>query len=252
MFVAGFFKNFQSEWGYKTALRMTDMLRTKPTPSPEDKTPPRPFHPYVQLAFLLPAAAASLLGLKPALGCLVLFVLWALWVGLPLRPWALRFLPVLSGFGLLALAALSTPAQALRLAVLGLAFAAFATALPFVVPASSLLSPLSRFPPARTLVAFFCFAAKQQQGMAARLQQRFWALKLRGGFLRGRRRGLRLLLEGFFPETFQKADSLAWAMQLRGFKGVLPSPSLPALGLRDIPILLLGGLALLWGFWGAG
>jgi energy-coupling factor transporter transmembrane protein EcfT len=209
-------------------------------------------HPYAQLAFLLPAAAASLLGVKPALGCLGLFALWALWVGLPLRPWALRFLPALSGFGLLALAALYTPAQALRLAVVGAAIAAFATALPCVVPLSAFLAPLSRIASARALVAFFCFTAKHMQGMAARLQQRFWALKLRGGLRRGRWRGLGLLLEGFLPEVFHRADSLAWAMQLRGFRGVLPSPELPRLQLRDVPPLLLGVCALLLAYGGTG
>ena len=208
-------------------------------------------HPYAQLAFLLPAAATSLLGPKPALGCLGLFVLWALWVGLPFKAWALRFLPVLSGFGLLALSALFTPVQALRLALVGAAFAAFATALPCVMPLSALLAPLGRFAPARSLVAFFSFTAKHLQGMAERLQQRLWALQLRGGLRRGRPRGLRLLLEGFLPETFLKADTLAWAMQLRGFRGLLPRPELPRFGLGDSPALLLGVAALLVGHWGA-
>jgi len=207
--------------------------------------------PYVQLAFLLPAAAASLLGPQPALGCLGLFALWALWVRLPLKTWAMRFLPVLSGFGLLALAALFNPMQALRLAVVGIAVAAFATALPCVVPLSALLAPLSRFAPARPLVVFFSFVAQHLQGMAARLAQRFWALKLRGGLQRGRFRGLRLLLEGFLPEVFHRADQLAWAMQLRGFRGLIPAPQLPRLGLYDIPPLLLGVLALLLGYGGA-
>jgi len=209
-------------------------------------------HPYAQLAFLLPAAASSLLGPKAALGCLGLFLLWALWVGLPLKPWALRFVPVLSGFGLLALAALFTPLQALRLALMGIAVAAFATALPFVVPLSALLAPLSRLEYARPLVVFFCFTAKHLQGMAARLGQRFWALRLRGGLQKSRWRGLRLLLVGFLPELFGKADSLALAMQLRGFRGVLPAPALPRLGLKDSPALFLGALALLVGWGGAG
>jgi hypothetical protein len=211
-----------------------------------------PYNPYAQLVFLLSAAATSLLGAKPALGCLALFVLWAFWTKLPLRPWALRFFPVLSGFGLLALSALASPVQALKLAVVGLALAAFATALPCVVPASAVLSPLSRLPAARGLVAFFCFAAKHMQGMAARLQQRFWALKLRGGMRRGRWRGLGLLLEGFLPALFAKADCLAWAMQLRGFRGLLPSPSFSWPALRDAPALLLGLCAVLLGHWGAG
>jgi len=214
--------------------------------------PRRRCHPYAQLAFLLPAAATSVLGPKPALGCLGLFALWALWVGLPLRPWALRFLPALSGFGLLALSALFVPAQAVRLAVVGAAIAALAAALPFVVPLSCLLAPFSRAAWARPLVVFFCFVAKHLQGMAVRLGQRFWALQLRGGLQQGRWRGLRLLLEGFLPEVFYKADKLAWAMQLRGFGGRLPSPTLPRLGWVDSPALLLGGCALLLGYWGGG
>ncbi|MCL2012856.1 MAG: hypothetical protein FWG75_08735 [Cystobacterineae bacterium] len=209
-----------------------------------------PHHPYAQLVFVLPAVVASMLGTKPALGCLGLFALWALWLRLPLRRWALRFFPALSGLGLLALLALSSPVEALRLAVMGAAIAAFATALPFVIPLSALLAPLSRLPFARPLVVFFSFAAKHMQGMAARLQQRFWAVKLRGGFSQSRWRGLRLLFMGFLPELFQKADKLAWAMQLRGFQGRLASPVLPKLGLRDSPALLLGLGAFLLGLWG--
>lgn len=212
---------------------------------------PPPRHPYVQLAFLLPAAAASLLGPMSALACLALFLPWALWARLPLKRWALRFFPALSGFGLLALLALSSPAQALRLAAIGAAVAAFAAALPLVVPLSTVLSPLSRMPPARSLVVFFSFTAKHMQGMAARLQQRFWALQLRGGFSRGARRGVSLLFIGLLPEVFQKADTLAWAMQLRGFRGLMPSPGLGWPRLGDSPALLLGLGAVLLGLWGA-
>ncbi|MCL2314269.1 MAG: energy-coupling factor transporter transmembrane protein EcfT [Proteobacteria bacterium] len=214
--------------------------------------PPHVRHPYAQLAFLLPATTASLLGPMPALGCLALFIPWALWVHLPLKRWASRFLPALSGFGLLALLALSSPWGALQLATIGAAVAAFSTALPLVVPLSAVLSPLGRLPHARSLVIFFCFTAKHMQGMAIRLQQRFWALQLRGGFARRRWRGIRLLLVGFLPEVFQKADTLAWAMQLRGFQGLLPPPTLPAFGLRETPPIWLGLGAIGWALWGAG
>jgi cobalt/nickel transport system permease protein len=170
---------------------------------------------------------------------------------LSLGAFTLRLLPILSGFAFLLLLLPLAPGPVLEVSLRGLGLSAAFVVLGAVTSWSALLAALQGFGLPPTAVAFLVILGRHGAGVVAEVRHAHGALTTRGGFDRAANlgRSTATLLARVLDRALHRADQVAHALELRGFRGRLPD--LPGWRPRRSELahyalaLLLGALAFL-------
>lgn len=183
--------------------------------------------PRTALVVSIAAGAAGLASGRGALLALAALALEALVAGVRPRALALRLLPLVAGLaGLLLLLPLA-PGPVLDVTLRGLAVSAATVVLGAVASWSGILAGLQGLGLPRTAVAFLVILARHAAGVAAEARHAHQALTTRGGYDHARSlgRSTAVLLARVLDRAFHRADQVAQALELRGFRGRVPGLS---------------------------
>lgn len=179
------------------------------------------------LLLSLVSAAAALSSLRGALIALVALGLAALAARVDPRALALRLVPLLSGLAVLLVLLPLAPRPVLDVGVRGFAVGTAVVVLVAVVAWSDVIGALQGAGAPPSAVAFLVILARHSEGLAEETRHAYAALATRGGFDRpsnlGRSSGI--LVARILDRAFLRADRVAWALELRGFRGRVASLS---------------------------
>jgi hypothetical protein len=175
------------------------------------------------LVSLLAGAAglASPRGAALALGALGLEAALA---GVGPRALALRLLPLLSAFAVFLLLLPLAPGPVLDVSLRGLAVSAATVVLGAVASWSRVVAALQAAGLLRTAVAFLVILGRHAAGVAEEARHAHHALATRRGYDRPRNlgRSTAALLARVLDRALHRADQVAHALELRGFRGCVP------------------------------
>jgi energy-coupling factor transporter transmembrane protein EcfT len=168
------------------------------------------------------AALASSPGALVALGAVGLEALVA---GVAWRALALRLIPLASGFALLLVLLPLAPGPVLDVSLKGLAVAVAGVVLGAVVSWIDVVAALQGLGTPPAAVAFLVILGRHAEGVAAEARQAHLALATRGGFDRPSNlgRSSAILVARVLDRALHRADRVASALELRGFRGRVAS-----------------------------
>ena len=164
------------------------------------------------------AALASSRGALIALGAVILETLVA---GAAWRALALRLIPLASGFALFLLLLPLAPGPVLDVSLKGLAVAVAGVVLGAIVRWIDVVATLQGLGMPPAAVAFLVILGRHAEGVTAEARQAHLALATRGGFdrLSTLGRSSAILVARVLDRALHRADRVAWALELRGFRG---------------------------------
>lgn len=180
--------------------------------------------PRTALLVSLLGIAAGLASWRGALVALGALGLEAALAGVSPRALALRLLPLASGFALFLLFLPFAPGPVLDVALRGLAVSTATIVLGVVVRGGAVVAALQDLGLPRPATAFLVILGRHAAGVAEDARQTHHALVTRGGYDRGRNlgRSTGVLLARVLDRALHRADHVAHALELRGFRGRVP------------------------------
>lgn len=200
--------------------------------------------PRTALVAALLSASLAAVSLRGALLALVALLVQARLAGLDLRALGVRLLPLLSGFLVLLLLTPLAPGAVLSVALRGVAVSAAVVVFSASAGLGAAAGLLQALRSPRSVVAFAVILGRHASAASVDARHGFQALLTRGGFAgtRGLGRSTAILLARVVGRALQRSESVAQALELRGFVGLVPG--LPAWRARPAD-LAQGALALL-------
>ncbi len=196
-------------------------------------------------------ALNGFLGARTAAAGFVLLGIWLIIASMPLRLVLRHGIPLILGSAVLLIAFPFAPAQAARIALRGLLISWTAVMVASIVPWTTPVALLQQLHAPPIVIAFAAILARQLVSFRSDVSRTWRVLLLRGGFgsLSGSLRSLRVLLVALVPSALARSDSLAQALELRGFSGRIPVPSPWRPAARETFHYALVVLALAASFW---
>jgi energy-coupling factor transporter transmembrane protein EcfT len=184
--------------------------------------------PRTALLVSLLGVAAALASWRGALAALAALGLEAVLAGASPRALALRLLPLASGFAFFLLFLPFAPGPVLDVGLRGLAVSTSPVVLGVVASWSGVVAALQGLGLPRPAMAFLVILGRHAAGVAEDARQAHHALVTRGGYdgARNLGRSTAILLPRVLDRALHRADHVAHALELRGFRGRVPG--LPA------------------------
>jgi cobalt/nickel transport system permease protein len=180
--------------------------------------------PRTALLVSILGVAAGLASWRGALVALGAIGLEAVLAGVSPRALALRLLPLASGFAFFLLFLPFAPGPVIDVGLRGLAVST-ATVVPGVVVSwSGVVAALQGLGLPRSAMAFLVILGRHAAGVAEDARQAHHALVTRGGYDGARKlgRSTGILLARVLDRALHRADHVAHALELRGFRGLVP------------------------------
>jgi cobalt/nickel transport system permease protein len=180
--------------------------------------------PRTALLVSLLGIAAGLASSRGAILALIALGLEATLSGVSPRALVLRLLPLASGFALFLLFLPFAPGPVLDVGLRGLAVSTATVVLGVVARWSGVVAALQGLGLPRSTMAFLVILGRHAAGVAEDARQAHHALATRGGYDRGRNlgRSTGVLLARVLDRALHRADQVAHALELRGFRGRVP------------------------------